>query len=94
MTAPVNNQYIALLAMQGILSPGEMLRTKFDYDEDGNLIYVGVSNKVDADEALADWYILNFDYVTISEKFYTSNMYLPDGGVKMSYVWDDRATYF
>lgn len=94
MSTPVDNTFIQFLALQGILTSGEMLRTTFDYDSNGNAIYIGISPKFDADDALAVWYIIKMTYVLISGKYYVQDMFTPNSGIKFGYIWNDRTTYF
>ena len=63
---------------------------RMENDNDGNPIYIGYSRRPGVATSNPEWFIVKITYASDSP----TRQQLPDDGVKFTYTWDDRATYF
>lgn len=73
------------------LGSEDFFESRFENDANGNPIYAGWSPTPDASTSEQIWFIKKI--------FYDANqavirVQMPDDGVKFTYSWDSRATYF
>lgn len=68
----------------------DLFENRFENDANQNPIYIGFSTTPNADPALPIWFILKVEYVGTG----VVRKRLPDNGIKLGYVWNQRASYF
>ena len=50
--------------VEKLLAGAYWLRTKYDYDADGNCIYKGLNTDLSAADGDTDWYIVKYEYTS------------------------------
>ena len=78
---------VAVIEMNGNLSIGRFT-TKFDYDVNGNLVYIGIARggSLTSDPK---WFIKQLNYSGSS----LAGIACANGSIDFTAVWDNRATY-
>jgi len=78
---------VAVIEMTGNLAIGRYT-TKFDYDVNGNLVYIGIAP---AGKATSDtqWFIKQLSYSGSN----LANIGCANGQIAFDKIWDNRASY-
>lgn len=82
-------QDFSLLTLRGDVT--NFLELRMENDANGNPIYIGYSKNPNASTADSVWFIVK---ITYDGNQSPTRQQLPNAGIKFSYVWDSRATYF
>ena len=69
----------------------DYLELRMENDANGNPIYIGYSKTANAGTAVACWFIRKITYDANQSP---THQQLPNAGIKFTYIWDSRATYF
>jgi hypothetical protein len=69
----------------------DFFEIRMENDANGNPVYVGYCKTPNAGMSVACWYIIKLSYDANQSP---THQQLPNRGVKFTYIWDDRASYF
>ncbi len=87
----VPNMWTNLLALSEVLDVDDLYETRMENDDDGNILYVGMSMQPRADVDAPIWYIIKLEY---DVNGFLNYKQLPVDGPGFTYVWTLRDTYF
>lgn len=92
MSSPIStpNVFDPYNNLSNYFKPTDLFEKRFENDGNGNPIYIGYTPYPNHPTSSNNWFIVKITYAGENITRYQ----LPDEGLKFSYSWDQRATYF
>lgn len=91
MTLPSLPRIHDYSTIQNFANTELFLEKRMDYDDAGNLIYIGYCRIANADTSQPIWYIVKLIYDGSNNLV---RYQLPNAGVNFGYIWDNRTNSF